>query len=399
VRDGAGRPLDEALALLFPAPHSYTGEDVLELHLHGSPALVREVLAAVFAAGARQAAAGEFTRRAFLAGKMDLAAAEAVADTIASEHRAGVRAAAAQLSGGLAREVDAVRTRLEEVASELAAALDFPDEVAAPPRERLEAELAAARARLQAVLQSYERGRLVREGAAVVLVGPPNAGKSSLLNALLGVERALVSEQPGTTRDTIEENFALDGLVVRAIDTAGLRAPAEPLEAAGIARSEAALADARVALIVIDAALPLAPETQALLERTRGRERVVFFNKSDLGRLGFDERAPAEAAALLGSTREPASLAAVRESLGTLLSASEEPELARPHLATARQAGAVGEADAALNFALDTLAAGRPVDLIASELVRAIRALGELTGREADERLLDAVFARFCVGK
>ncbi len=399
VRDEAGRVLDEALALLFPAPHSYTGEDVLELHLHGSPALVREVLVAVFAAGARQAAAGEFTRRAFLAGKMDLTAAEAVADTIASEHRAGVRAAAAQLSGGLAREVDAVRASLEATVSELAAALDFPDEVAAPPRERLQTGLARAHATLGGLLRIYERGRLVREGAAVALVGPPNAGKSSLLNALLGVERALVSDQAGTTRDTIEESFAIDGFVVRAIDTAGLRAPAGSLEAAGIARSEAALADARVALIVVDASLPLAPETRALLERTRGRERLLFFNKSDLGRRGFDERAPEESGALLGSTRDAASLAAVRKSLGDLLGASEEPELARPHLATARQAGAVREAQAALEFARDTLAAGQPVDLIAGDLVSAIRALGELSGREVDERLLDAVFARFCVGK
>ena len=227
VRDPRGRTIDEALALLFAAPHSYTGEDVLELHLHGSPALVRETLLAVFAAGARQAEAGEFTRRAFLAGKLDLSAAEAVAETIAAEHRAGVRAAAAELSGGLAREVDGLRAQLEALAAELAASLDFPDEVATPPRPDVRARLAAVHARLRALAGDYERGRLVREGAAVAIVGPPNAGKSSLFNALLGNERALVSEVPGTTRDTIEESLALDALLLRAIDTAGLRDGAE----------------------------------------------------------------------------------------------------------------------------------------------------------------------------
>jgi tRNA modification GTPase len=399
VRDPRGRTIDEGLALLFAAPHSYTGEDVLELHLHGSPALVRETLLAVFAAGARQAEAGEFTRRAFLAGKLDLSAAEAVAETIAAEHRAGVRAAAAELSGGLAREVDGLRAQLEALAAELAASLDFPDEVATPPHADVRARLAAVHARLRELAGDYERGRLVREGAAVAIVGPPNAGKSSLFNALLGNERALVSEVPGTTRDSIEESLALDALLLRAIDTAGLRDGADALEAAGIARSEATLHAARVALVVVDGSLPLGAHARAVLERTRDRARVVFFNKSDLGRAGYDAREPAERDALSGSTRDEASLAAVRQALAAVLGADDEPDLSRPHLVTARQAGTVLEAERALGFALATLDAGEPLDLIAGDLTGAIRALGELTGREADEALLDAVFARFCVGK
>ena len=399
ILDAGARVIDQGLALFFPAPHSVTGEDVLELHVHGSPAVARETLIATLAAGARMAQPGEFTRRAFLNGKTDLASAEAVADLIAAEHGAAARAAAMQLGGGLAREVDALRAALEEIAEELAAAIDFPDEVETPPPSRLGERIASVRERLADLALTWERGRLVREGAAVAIVGPPNAGKSTLLNALLGAERALVSELPGTTRDTIEETFALDAMTVRLIDTAGIRAHADRVEAAGIDRSEAALRDARVALVVVDGSLPLSAATRSLLERTRGRERVVFFNKADLGRAGYESREAPEGAAICGSVFDAATLAAIRAALASLLSSSETIDLARPYLSTARQADAVLEADRALAFAAETLGSNAPVDLISGDLMTAIRALGQLTGREADERLLDAIFARFCIGK
>ena len=205
IVDASGSTIDEGLALFFAAPRSYTGEDVLELHVHGSPVVARDVLLACLAAGARHAQAGEFTRRAFLAGKLDLSQAEAVADLIAAEHRSAARAAAAQLAGGLAREAQALRGELEGVLEELAAAIDFPDEVETPPAAALTARLDPVRRALGALLATAEAGRLVREGVSVAIVGPPNAGKSSLLNGLLGAERALVSEIAGTTRDTIEE--------------------------------------------------------------------------------------------------------------------------------------------------------------------------------------------------
>jgi tRNA modification GTPase len=391
--------LDEALALLFAAPHSYTGEDVLELHVHGSPAIARETLIATLAAGARLAEPGEFTRRAFANGKLDLSAAEAVADLIAAEHLAAARAAATQLAGGLAREIDELRGGLEAIAEELAASIDFPDEVETPPIEHLGARIAATRERIATLSATWERGRLVREGAAAAIVGPPNAGKSSLLNALLGNERALVSELAGTTRDTIEESLALDGAVVRLIDTAGIRSHADRLESAGIARSEAALREARIAIVVVDGSAPLSGEARDLLVRTRDRERVVLFNKSDLGRAGYDSRDPAESEALVGSVLDPATIDGVRAALASLLATSETLDLARPHLGTARQADALLEADRALAFAQETLAAAAPADLLSVDLMTAIRALSELTGRDADERLLDAIFARFCVGK
>jgi len=393
-----GTAIDRGLALFFPAPHSYTGEDVLELHVHGSPAVARDTLIAALAAGARIATPGEFTRRAFLAGKLDLSAAEAVADLIESEARGAARAAAARLSGGLATEVERLRRRLGATLEQLAAALDFPDEVESAPPAELEAEVAAVDAGLAALAATWETGRLVRDGLSVAIVGPPNAGKSSLLNALLGFDRALVSERPGTTRDTIEEVLALgDGAVARIVDTAGLRPADDDLELAGMARSEAALETAGVLLVVVDGAAPLPAEARALLARTRGRERVVYFNKRDLGRAGYDARDPAEGDALFGSVLDRGSVDAVRAALAR--HGASNADTARPMLGTARQADAVLEARRGLAEALATLRAGAPVDLIAGDLAHAQAALGQLTGRDAGEALLDAVFARFCIGK
>ncbi len=394
-----GSLIDDGLALFFPGPRSYTGEDVVELHGHGSPAVARELLLAAFAGGARMAAAGEFTRRAYEAGKLDLTAAEAVADVIAAEHRSAVRAAAARLSGGLALEIERHASELAALGEELAAALDFPDEVEAPVRSEFAGRIGAVERALADLAGTWERGRLVREGVSVTIVGPPNAGKSSLLNGLLGDERALVSTLAGTTRDTIEETAALgSGIVARLIDTAGLREPGDPLEAAGIARSEAALATATLALVVVDGSQPLGPEAAAILRRTRERPRLVLFNKLDLGSAGFEAREAVESEALAGSAREPLDIERVRASLARLAGSASD-DLARPHLGTARQADAVLEARRALGFALETLSRGDEVDLVAGDLFAARAALAELTGRDASEAVLDGVFARFCVGK
>jgi tRNA modification GTPase len=399
VVDANGATIDEGLALFFAGPRSSTGEDVLELHVHGSPIVARDVLLACLAAGARHAEAGEFTRRAFLAGKLDLSAAEAVADLIEAEHRSAARAAAAQLAGGLAREAQRLRGELAGVLEDLAAAIDFPDEVETPSAATLAQRLEPVRGALAALSATAEAGRLVREGVSVAIVGPPNAGKSSLLNALLGAERALVSEIAGTTRDTIEETLALDGIVARVIDTAGLRAAGERLEAAGVARAERALAEARVALVVVDGSAAPAGEALEVLRRTRGRTRLVFFNKADLGRAGYEARDAAEREALLGSAFDPASIAALRRALSALALDGHAADLERPHLANARQADAIARAERAIGFALETLARREPPDLIAGDLLAASAALAGLSGRDASEELLTRIFARFCIGK
>lgn len=396
VLDEDGHAIDRGLVLFFPAPHSYTGEDVAEFHVHGSPAIARELMRALLACGARPALAGEFSRRALLNGKMDLHAAVAVADLIAAETRSAARAAAANLTGGLADEIAGLRATLASALEELAAAIDFPDEVPDPDRRHLNETLAAIAERLRVLVREGEAGRLVREGLSVAIVGPPNAGKSSLLNALLGQERAIVSDLPGTTRDTIEESLAVDGVPVRLVDTAGIRSHAGRLEAAGIERTRQALAAARIALVVIDGSLPLSPEGEEIARATQDRERVVFLNKADLGDAGLQARFPQ---AVTGSARAPETLAPLLRAIAHAGWGGELPDLERPHLASAREIGAAAEALDALARARATLAAGDPVDLIAGELQRAFGALGHVSERIAAEEVLDGIFSRFCIGK
>jgi tRNA modification GTPase len=400
ILDVDGLVLDRGLAIAMDAPRTVTGEDVLELHVHGSPLIARETLRACLQAGARAAGPGEFTRRAFLNGKLDLSAAEAVADTIDAESRAAARAAQGNLAGGLRAAVEAIRLPLAAIVEQLAGAIDYPDEVPEPARDDVVAALAAARAALDGLVADWERGRLVREGLSLAIVGPPNAGKSSLLNALLGEERAIVSELPGTTRDVIEERFAVDGILVRVLDTAGLRAvPGDRLERIGIERAEQALAGAALALVVIDGALPLDADARAILTATRARPRVVLFNKADLGAAGYTAREPDEAEALHGSVHDAQTVADVRAAIAAVGWDGELLDVARPHLASARQADAVARAGSALAEAERTAAAGEPLDVLVPDLIAALAGLGELTGSAATELLLDAIFARFCIGK
>lgn len=397
--DVDGAVVDRGLAIAMDAPRTVTGEDVVELHVHGSPVVARETLRALLHAGARAAGPGEFTRRAFLNGKLDLSAAEAVADVIDAESKAAARAAQANLAGGLRAAVDEARARLAAMLEELAGAIDYPDEVPEPPRAALQARVDEVDATLAALMRDWERGRFVREGLSLAIVGPPNAGKSSLLNALLGEERAIVAPIAGTTRDVIEETFAVDGVPVRVLDTAGLRASDDPVERIGIARAQAALEAAAVALVVVDGARPLDDDAHAVLAATRERPRVVLFNKRDLGRAGYDARDAAEADALWGTAYAHETLEAVRAAIAAIGWHGDHVDLARPHLASSRQADAVARARAALARAHATLAAGEPIDLAAPDLLAAVAALGELTGAAATEAVLDGIFSRFCIGK
>ena len=391
--------IDRGLALAMDAPRTATGEDVVELHVHGSPVVARETLRALLHAGARAAGPGEFTRRAFVNGKLDLSAAEAVADLIDAESRAAARAAQANLAGALRAAVDDVQARLSAVLEELAGAIDYPDEVAEPARERVCAVVDDADARLDALVHDWERGRAVREGVSLAIVGPPNAGKSSLLNALLREDRAIVSEIAGTPRDVIEETFAVDGVAVRVLDTAGLRATDDAVERIGVDRARRALEASALALVVVDGSRPLDRDAHAVLRATRGCARIVLFNKRDLGSPGYDARDAEEREALSGSVYDEATLDAVRRAIAAAGWQGETIDLARPHLASARQAEAVARAAEALAHARATLRAAEPVDLVAPDLLEAVAALGEVTGAAATEGILDGVFARFCIGK
>ena len=397
IRDERGELLDRGLVLYSRAPRSYTGEDTLEFHVHGSPIVVREVLRAAIACGARLAQPGEFTQRAFMHGKMDLHAAAAVGDLIDAETRSAARAALANLGGGLSNDVRALRTQLQTIVEDCSGAIDFPDEIPDPDRVLVDATLAEISARLEVLCHDGEVGRLVREGVSVAIVGPPNAGKSSLLNALLGEDRALVSEIAGTTRDTIEESIAIDGVRVRLVDTAGIRDHADRLESAGIERTRRALAGARIALLVLDGSQPLDAGARQLLQQTEGRERVVFFNKADLGETGARDTQVDEA--IRGSVRESDTLRSIRNAIANVGWGGEVPDLERPHLASVREFDAVNAALASLAAARQTLATQQPVDLIVGDLQDAYAALGHIAGDVAADKVLTGVFRRFCIGK
>jgi tRNA modification GTPase len=397
ILDENGTLVDRGVAVLAPAPNSYTGEDVLELHVHGSPVVAKEVLRAILACGARLAAPGEFTRRAFLNGKMPLSAASAVADLIGAETRAAAQAALANLAGGLASEARAIATTLRATLEELAGAIDFPDEVPDPPGDLLIERLRDADAALQRLAATGEIGRLVREGVSVAIVGPPNAGKSSLLNALLGEERVLVSELPGTTRDTIEEAIAVDGVAVRLIDTAGIRGHADRLEAAGIERSLHAMEHAQIALVVIDGSQPLDDLARDVLDRTAARDRIILCNKADIGSAAATELR--SQGAIVGSAYDPRTLDAIRCEIANVGWHGDRIDFSRPYLASAVELDAVIAARASLQSAIETLDAKEPCDLIARDLTDAVASLEKITGEAATDEVLDGIFARFCIGK
>ena len=399
IRDERGTLIDRGIALFARAPHSYTGEDTLELHVHGSPVITGEVLRALIACGARYALPGEFTQRAFLNGKLDLHAAGAVADLIEAEHRSAARSAVANLDSALAVRVRQLRARLAGILEELAGSIDYPDEVPEPDRDGLQATLQSLEAALRELLHDAQVGKLVRDGVAIAIAGPPNAGKSSLLNALLGEERAIVSEIAGTTRDTIEETFLIDGIPVRITDTAGIREHADTLEAAGIERTKAALARSRFVIVVLDGSQPLGAGAQHVLSVTQEMQRVVFFNKSDLGDAGARHFNDARVESLHGSTRDAHAIERVRRAIARHVWNDEAPDFQRPHLASSYEINAVARALEHFTHAGETLTAQLPPDLIAPDLQQAFADLGQLTGDAVTEELLTGVFARFCIGK
>jgi tRNA modification GTPase len=392
-----GVEVDQALCTWFPAPASYTGEDVVELSCHGSNRVLAAVLSDLIALGGRLAEPGEFTRRAFLNGKMDLAAAEAVMDLIRARTDSAARVAAGQLGGRLSRRLREVRADLIALLAEIEAGIDFPEEIGCPLNADVRDRAAAARAAVVELLATAAAGRLYREGAALILAGRPNVGKSSLLNALLGEERALVTPIPGTTRDYLEESLDLDGLPVRAVDTAGLRVAADPIEAMGVDRTRSLLETADLILWVVDASAPLAPGEHPAAVSHDGRNLLAVLNKADLPRrLSPADLRPFAAVAVSARTGEglPELRAAIRR---TLLAEGLSPESV--WVANARHQEQLRAAEGALLRAEKAAEAGFDQAAIALDLGLAARALGEVTGDSVTEETISEIFARFCVGK
>ncbi len=393
--DADGRALDRGLALYFPAPHSYTGEDVLELHGHGGPAVLALVLERALALGAQPARPGAFTERAFLNGKLDLAQAEAVADLIASGSSAAARAAARSLEGEFSRRARALADALAALRTHIEAALDFAEEeIDFLSDGRLIEQGRRLLEECDALARAARRGRALRDGLTVVLAGAPNAGKSSLLNALSQNDSAIVSETPGTTRDLLREHIELDGLPLTVLDTAGLRTTGDAVETEGVRRACAAMEHADRVLLVVDDRASDADQLVAL--RTQlppGAACTVVYNKIDLtgraaGAVGADD--------LAVSVRTGAGLETLRAHLCAC--AGLEGAAEGSFSARRRHLEALGRARGHLAGALTQLEARRG-ELAAEELRQAQGALGELTGEFTTEDLLGRIFAEFCIGK
>ena len=401
LSEPGGERTDDVLAWYMPGPHSYTGEDVVEISCHGGGVAPRLALTAALRAGARLAEPGEFTRRAFMNGRVDLAQAEATIDLVRARTDEAFRAARRLLSGELSEQVRAVGRRLLALLAELEARGDFPDlELPELSPALVASELQGCAGALSSLLGGAEQGRLLREGLRVVLAGRPNVGKSSLLNALLGEERAIVSAVPGTTRDTIEESITIEGVPVVLVDTAGLREGGDEVEMAGVGRTGAALAGADLALLVLDAGAGWTAGDTAAVERLSKVPTVVAVNKADICEW---LPAPAELAQVANmqavvsvSAQE---LRGLRELRQAIAGAAGLRRGETPLIATVRQRDAVERAMASLGEAGRAALAGTPLDLLAVDINAARLALGEITGESAPEAVLEAIFARFCIGK
>lgn len=393
----SGDLLDLCLCTISRGPRSYTGEDTAELQCHGSPVMLRAALEELFHLGARQAGPGEFTKRAFLNGRMELSSAEAVVDLIDAETVDSARNAAGQLSGAIGSKVEGIYSDLADISSHYHAVLDYPDEdIEDFELRNYEDTLTGALAQLHALLATFDRGKFMNSGIPAVLAGRPNAGKSSLLNALLGYDRAIVTEVPGTTRDTIEERLRLGSLLLRLTDTAGIRETEDRVEQLGVQRSRAALSQAALVIAVVDGNAPFTAEDREVIAAAEAAEHgVVVLTKRDLNEAGPLPETRLPLVRVSSVTGE--GLADLEQAISVLFPLPPVP--AGEILTNTRQADAIHRAVVSMEAALDAMRQGMTPDIVLTEAEGAMSALGELSGRTVREDVTNRIFQRFCVGK
>lgn len=396
-----GALLDHGLAVYMNAPNSYTGEDTVEFYCHGSLIVQKELLASLYDAGARAAAPGEFTQRAFLNGKMDLVQAEAVIDLIDAETIDCAKNAAAQMEGQMGGDITSVRDQLLDIISSFYAYVDYPDEdIDEPALLQTLKILSDVYGHLDRMVSSFDQGQIMKNGIRCALIGRPNAGKSSVLNALLGFERSIVSDIPGTTRDTIEEKVRIGNVILNLIDTAGLRQSKNEIERIGIARATKAAESAELILAVFDGTVPLEKEDEAVLEIAQNRSAIALINKNDLPLCTDIEkiRGTFGSRVCIVSAQTKEGFDELRRQIAEMFNMLVLPCDGRT-VTNARHAAALKKAQDYVAQALSALRDGFTPDISISELEHAVDSLGEITGQTASEQVLTRIFERFCVGK
>ena len=396
--DAQNRPIDEAMVFVSHAPHSYTGEDTVEFQCHGSPAVLTAGLSALLSNGFHQAGPGEFTKRAFLNGQMDLTQAEAVIDLIDAETADAAANAAGQVAGVLRKQLDPIYDSLMDICSHFHAVLDYPDEDIEPFRLQAYADtLTSASKKLDTLLSSCRRGNFIKNGVQTAILGAPNAGKSSLLNALAGFDRVIVTDIPGTTRDAVEQTVTLGRHLLRLLDTAGIRDTSDTVEHLGVERSFQAAQSCQLAFFVVDGSKPLTPEDEAAMGAAlQAPEAIAILNKQDLpcvidpSELPFSYVIPVSCA-------KQAGLDLLEQALDMVF--DDEAPCDGSILTNARQADAIAKSRASIEAALSSLRLGMTPDAVLVDVEAAMEALGEATGRVVREDITNRIFERFCVGK
>ena len=398
LHDARGRVIDQCMAVCSRQPHSYTGEDTVEFHCHGSPAVLAAGLEALYHAGARPAGRGEFTKRAFLNGKMDLTQAEAVIDLIEADTADAAANAAGQVGGVLQKKLAPIYDELVNLCSHFHAVLDYPDEdIEDFGLQNYTATLRAAAKELYALLQTYGQGRILRQGVAAAIVGRPNVGKSSLLNRLAGFDRAIVTDIPGTTRDTVEESVMVGSTRLRLIDTAGIRQTADTVEAMGVERSKKALEEADLAIFLCDGSQPLTQEDRDIIELCMDAPNAIaLINKSDLGKTVQPGELPFMTI-LPVSIKEGTGLETLPDVLEEMFGGGMPCD--GSILTNARQYDACRRAYEAMLESLKGLKLGQTPDAVLTDVEAAMEAMGEVTGATVREDITARIFERFCVGK
>ena len=398
LHDKAGRTIDSCCVLVSRGPHSYTGEDTVEFHCHGSPAVLAAGLESLYIAGAKPAKRGEYTKRAFLNGKLDLTQAEAVIDLIEADTADAAANAAGQVGGVLQKKLAPIYDELTDLCSHFHAVLDYPDEdIEDFGLQNYYSQLKTSAKELHRLLQTYGQGRILRQGVSAAIVGKPNVGKSSLLNAIAGYDRVIVTDIPGTTRDTVEESVMLGSTRLRLIDTAGIRETADTVEAIGVERSRKAVEDADLTIFVCDGSQPLTEEDEAIIDLCSQQENAVcLINKSDLG-----SRVEPSDLPFMAVIRVCARTGEGLDQLADMVDAMFENNMPCDGsiLTNARQYDAIRRAHEAIVRSLHGLGLGQTPDAVLTDVEEAMEAMGEVTGATVREDITNRIFERFCVGK